>query len=286
MAEALAHAHAHLHAAVEPSVVGERVTFIGGLHRSGTTPLARWLAEHPAISAFSETGVWEDEGQHLQDVYPTAAEHGGPGEFARDPDAHLTEYSPLANTSSRDRLASAWAPHWDLSSPVLLEKSPPNLIRTRFLQRLYPGARFIVVVRHPVAVAYATKKWTRSSIASLIEHWVIAHELMLADAAAVKRITLVRYEDLIADPAAELSRLFEFCGVQPIERDWDADPRGNDDYFARWEIGPDRMRRTRHRRLIDRFSGRVAPFGYDLAEPRNLQSIGLARFAPPPTLGS
>ena len=39
-----------------------------------------------------------------------------------------------------------------MSEPVLVEKSPPNLVRTRFLQALFPDARQIVVTRHPIAV--------------------------------------------------------------------------------------------------------------------------------------
>ena len=55
-----------------------RFVFLAGLHRSGTTLLARLLAAHPEISGFSETGVPADEGQHLQGVYPAAREYGGP----------------------------------------------------------------------------------------------------------------------------------------------------------------------------------------------------------------
>lgn len=271
-------------ASLEPSAVDARVTFIGGLHRSGTTPLTRWLAQHPQVSAFSDTGVWEDEGQHLQDVYATAAAHGGPGRFARDPAARLTEDSPLATVANRDRLTAAWAPHWDSSAAALLEKSPPNLIRMRFLQCLYPRARFIVVVRHPIAVAYATKKWTRTSIAGLLEHWAVAHELLLADAASIDRVALVRYEDLIATPTATLARLFEFCGVEPIERDWGADPAKNEAYFERWEAGSNPLRSAWRRRLVAAFTERVAPFGYSLAEPRRLQSITAGPFALPPGL--
>ncbi len=272
-------------ASLDPTAVDARVVFIGGLHRSGTTPLTRWLAQHPRVSSFSETGVWEDEGQHLQDVYATAAAHGGPGRFARDQGAHLTEASSLATAESRDRLTAAWAPHWDASAACLLEKSPPNMIRMRFLQRLYPRARFIVVVRHPIAVAYATKKWTRTTtIGRLLEHWAIAHELLLADADLVERVTLVRYEDLIAEPTATLAQLFEFCGVEPIERDWGADPAKNEAYLERWDAGANPLRRAWQGRLVARFSERVEPFGYSLAEPRMLQSISAPRFAAPPGL--
>jgi hypothetical protein len=260
---------------VAAPVEGDRLVFVGGLHRSGTTPLTRWLAEHPEVSAFRETGVWEDEGQHLQDLYPPAAAHGGPGRFCLHPGAHLTESSALVSAGSRERLIDAWAPHWDLSKPVLVEKSPPNLIRTRFLQALFPGARFVVVVRNPIAVAYATRKWTRSRIASLIEHWVRAHELLLADAGAVDRLAIVRYEDLVAQPGRELGRLFRFLGLEPVERAWEVKPALNDAYLRRWEPRLNPFARLRNRRLENRFEARVAPFGYSLRDPWILQTPAL-----------
>ena len=78
-----------------PSPRERRLLFVGGLHRSGTSLVHRCLTRHPEVSGFSGTGVPEDEGQHLQTVYPPAYAHGGPGRFGFDPDAHLTESSPL-----------------------------------------------------------------------------------------------------------------------------------------------------------------------------------------------
>ncbi len=40
-----------------------------------------------------------------------------------------------------------------------------------FLQAMFPESRFVVLTRHPIAVAIATSKWTRSSLPRMIEHW-------------------------------------------------------------------------------------------------------------------
>src|SRR3954463_6137229 len=81
----------------ELGVDDHRLVFVGGLHRSGTTPLARTLATHPQVSGFAQTGAREDEGQHLQTVYPRVRDYGGAGHFAYAERAHLTESSPLAS---------------------------------------------------------------------------------------------------------------------------------------------------------------------------------------------
>ncbi|TMM15238.1 MAG: sulfotransferase [Actinobacteria bacterium] len=78
----------------------KRFVFIGGLHRSGTSLVHEILKAHPEVSGFTNTGAPEDEGQHLQSVYAPSSAHGTFGTFGFDPDAHLTEESPLATPQS------------------------------------------------------------------------------------------------------------------------------------------------------------------------------------------
>jgi hypothetical protein len=241
--------------------------FVAGLHRSGTSLLFQCLRDHPRVSAFRDTGVPEDEGQHLQPVYRPAAYWGGPGMFGFAAGAHLTEESALATPSNQKRLAAAWDPYWDLSRPVLLEKSPQNLIQTRFLQAMFPRSAFIAVTRHPAAVAYATRKWSHSSLYTLVEHWCRCHEILAQDRPHLKRAMVVRYEDLASRPETALAELYRFLDLEPSPTTVTVRGGVNERYFTRWRVARRRfVSRPYMERIVATFEDRVAPFGYSLRQ--------------------
>ncbi len=116
-------------------------------------------------------------------------------------------------------LRQAWDPYWDLSARYLVEKSPPNLVMGRFLQALFPDSSMIVVIRHPVVVALSNKKWRKmlssdprrfQTVSSLVQHWVTAHRVFLQDLPHLRRLHVVHYEDLVADPEGECARISAF----------------------------------------------------------------------------
>lgn len=237
------------------------LVFVGGLHRSGTTVLADLIAAHPDATGFSDTGVPADEGQHLQGVYPTARTYGGPGRFGFSPESHLTEESPLVSEGSAAALLDSWEPWWDMGRRVLVEKSPPNLVRTRFLQALFPEARFVVITRHPAAVSLATRKWSKTPLSSLLSHWAVCHDTFASDRPHLRHVLAVSYEELIRSPADCLARVHEFLGLASSMPGHSLRPEGNDAYFARW-----RGMRVRSRLLAARFESRVARHGYSLRD--------------------
>lgn len=255
----------------------KRLVFVGGLHRSGTTPFAKILDGNPEISGLVDTGVREDEGQHLQRVYPKAKVYGGSGRFAHRPEAHLTEASPLTSPANAQAMLDSWVPFWDTSRTFLVEKSPPNIIMGRFLQAQFPGSALIVVVRHPVAVALSNKKWRRitstnprkfQSLNQMVEHWLAAHTILAADAPHLDRLLVVHYERLIQSPDEELKRVQSFLGLsQPIDSS-KLSRSHSDSYAERWASYEGWWRPGAWQRRIigSRHAEDIAAFGYDWAD--------------------
>jgi hypothetical protein len=281
------HAHTESRIDVGELVDGSRLVFIGGLHRSGTSILHRCLSDHPRVSGFQGTGVPEDEGQHLQSVFPTAASHGGPGLFGLDPRSYLDESSPLVSPENARRILESWTPHWDTSQQILLEKSPPNLIRTRFLKALFPRARFVIVTRDPIAVGYATQKWTsivpalrrlglsdhhqpKAWIHTLIDHWVRTHERFQEDRDSLDRVYELRYEDFVREPQQHLDALCGFLGLETSPLGREVRQGVNDRYRERWSARTrNPLTRPYTSWVVRRFEPRVLRLGYSLvsAEP-------------------
>ena len=248
-----------------PSLENNQHLFIAGLHRSGTSILHRLLREHPATSGFYNTGAAEDEGQHLQSVFPQAHRHGGPGLFAFDLDSHLTEASEIISSHNRDKILREWGAYYDLQKRVLLEKSPPNLVRARFFQALLPNASFVFIVRHPVAVSLATEKWTTSSILEMLFHWHVAYSLMLEDLKHINNYVIIRYEDFVESPQICLDQVCDLVDIDhftPTESIIDH----NSKYFYIWE-----QKAALDREIIEHTlafaDGPMERFGYSFSEP-------------------
>ncbi len=213
-----------------------KFVFIAGLHRSGTSLLHRMLCEYKDVSGFKNTGAPEDEGQHLQTVYKPANEYGGPGEFAFDHEAHMDETHPLANTQSYHKLMQEWGKYWDLDCPILTEKSPPNIIRSRFLQAIFPNSYFIFIRRHPIAVTMATRKWNHESAQNLFRHWVRAHQLMQTDIPHLRNTIQISYEELTEDPKDTMGKIERLLSLPKYHGDQEIKRGVNEHYFQAWKI--------------------------------------------------
>jgi hypothetical protein len=196
--------------------------------------LARNLGKLENCTGFRNTGVVEDEGQYLQDVYPTNNELGGTGWYGFNPRAHLTEVSDLLTPQNVTKIRKSWHQYWDENKSISLEKTPSNLLMTRFLQAAFPQSYFIVVRRHPIAVSMANQRWKKST-ASLhvgFEHWLRCYGLFEGDKKHLKHVYELKYEDYIENPARYHQEIATFVGTRAMNE-------GMEEAIRRMEAGED-----------------------------------------------
>ncbi|MCY3738582.1 MAG: sulfotransferase [Gemmatimonadaceae bacterium] len=111
----------------------------------------------------------------------------------------------------------------------LVLKTPANLGRTALLHSLFPGARFVFVVRNPYVVFSSTMKLYRTLIpmyrlqdvdwevieASVLSNYVDMTRRYLRDRASIPKGSLieVRFEDVEADAMGVLERVYGALGL-------------------------------------------------------------------------
>lgn len=219
-----------------------RYVFVGGLHRSGTSLVARLIGELPGVSAINSAPVPENEGVYLQGAIPHTAQHGIPMHFAADPAQHHIEGSHFDRLETQMRLDRDWAPYFS-DAPWRVEKSPVNLTRMRLYQQLFPLSQFVVVMRHPEAVAAATSKWVDMEHGAMMDHWLDAHDIVRRDLDYLHAVITIRYEDLVADPKATMAKLAAFLDVDPVNAPSDIRD-GNQDYAHTTALSPAQANRA------------------------------------------
>ena len=241
--------------------------FISGLHRSGTSLFYKILDNQEQFSALTNTNEIEDEGQFVQSVYLPAYKFGGVGRFGFNKESRLDEKSILINDENRTKLFQEWSKYWNTDKKYLVEKSPPNIIRTRFLQEMFPKSYFINITRHPIATSLATQKWSKTSLDSLISHWIVCHKIYEDDKKFLKKCINFKYEDLIENTDKTLKIISEFLQTN-IENNKEEIKKGiNRKYFEIWEKKKTSFFSKRKiKKIIEKYEDEVNSFGYSLID--------------------
>ena len=250
--------------------IGWRYVFICGLHRSGTSVLGRNIARMENCTGFKDTDVIEDEGQFLQDVYPTGEVYGGAGKFGFDPRAHLTETSPLLTPENALKLRQSWERYWDQSKAIRVEKTPGNLLKTRFLQAVFPRSYFIVIRRHPVPVSMANQRWKVSlaPLHNLFDHWLHCHALFEEDKKYLTHVFELSYEDYVRDPDKYHEQIAAFIGTRvpanPMEQ---VTVAYNQKYLDRWsDLLNNSPINSYYRFIAAKYEPNFRKYGYSLTK--------------------
>jgi hypothetical protein len=199
----------------------ERLIFLIGAPRSGSTLLARMLGAHPAIFAPAEPhlltplahlGFYESVERAPFD--PIISQEAIREVVARLPGGE-SDYLDALRAYSDRLYARLLEPS---GRPHLLDKTPAYALVLDFVVRLYPKARYVVLTRHPFAIwssqvdsFFDGDYETAHRVSPILERYVPAIARFLRE----RRVPAhhVRYEELVRDPAGQGQRLCEHLGI-------------------------------------------------------------------------
>ena len=184
--------------------------FIVGFPRSGTTLTEQILAAHPKLRTLDEKPTLDRMLAQLPS-YPSSLAHLSDAQAAELRAIYFAAVGEFIDIEGDARI---------------IDKMPLNIIHAVSMQRFFPAAKLILVVRHPCD----------SCLSCFMQNFVVnssmANFFSLEDTAAlytkVMRLWqkstrllpldyhIVRYEDLIADFESETRKMLNFLGL-----DWD-----------------------------------------------------------------
>jgi len=182
--------------------------------RSGSTLLRVLLDSHSEICAPPEI--------HLRDLSVT------PG--TRYAEAALREVG--LDARQLEYVLWDWVLHRELEESgkrLLVNKAPSNVFIADRIAECWPDARFVFLLRHPGAAAQSRHAVRPKDTAERNAAKILKYGEALEDARRRHPGLTVRYEDLVADPAAVIKDVCAFLGIEwePTMLDYGRFPHGH-----------------------------------------------------------
>lgn len=103
-----------------------------------------------------------------------------------------------------------WESYWDRNKPVLLEKSPPNLIRTKDILAHFQPVKFIIMVRNPYAQCEGLIRRNNWKVTRAANFSMMCLRTQLENARELDDAQVLTYESLVQDPAQACEQLATF----------------------------------------------------------------------------
>lgn len=227
------------------TALAERPVFVLGYYKSGTTLLLNLLDGHPDLVALpSESRHFPGLAQQLASLpapqrlarlhaewirrlispagVPPFWTLGRPWELEDDPystfSRHLLQFGcARGDLDLLGCVAQALAATAGTDPRLWVEKTPKHEFQLARIRRAYPDARFAHIVRDPRTVVRSILHYgdDRLIVDPLTAAFELGRSLAVADTnrAERDRFLVLRYEDLVKDPAASMQTVARFLGV-------------------------------------------------------------------------
>lgn len=162
--------------------------FILSLPYCGSTVLWRLLTTSPHVSALPVEGQYLESVRSIMRAKPW------------DPEQKIPW----------DTVKSKWEAEWDLSKPILLEKSPPNLIRANEIQKAFSPSYFMITIRNPYAFCHGYVRRKKTNFEDPARKWVSWAEYQRKNIEGLDRSLFFTYEDFTDYPIDTSNRMVQF----------------------------------------------------------------------------
>jgi hypothetical protein len=254
---------------IAESPLRDQLVFLVGARRSGTNWLQRMICAHPdAVAIPSETHLFSHGLAPLVERFQHGAVSSPKTAKVYLPRAEL--HDMLRDLT--DRVFGGIAEALASDARIIVERTPWHAYHLDLIGAVYPDAAVVHIVRdgRDVARSLLSQPWGPSRMEEAAEEWQSAVEAARAGAASITRFREVRYEELLADPAAHLPELYRWLGLD--DRDevvrpalieagvrFNTDTRSPTVAEGKWRTGLSAL----DQRAFDRVAGRaLADAGY------------------------
>ena len=199
-------------AASGPVIV--RPIFVIGSPRSGTTLLRLILDSHPRISCGEETHFLRDLEAVVGRNWDLVATYGLSREW------WIEHIRGLYEAFQAEVLTRSGKTRW-------AEKDPTYTLHLPFIEELFPTAVYVHLLRdgHDVVASFRDRWGYKSAARAARSEWAryVTAARDLGTRLPADRFLELRYEELVADPAGQGQRLFDFVGEtwEPTVLDFD-----------------------------------------------------------------
>jgi hypothetical protein len=128
-------------------------------------------------------------------------------------------------------IKAEWSKIWDMSKPILLEKSPPNMMRAKEIERVFTPSSFIALMRDPYALCegMARRRNRRhrllrdfhdtsqrlgnardNAMRFAANLWVRLAIQQIKNVRELERVICLTYEELTGNPQDAAARILKF----------------------------------------------------------------------------